>query len=72
MNRLAFGNTSLWFLLSALVCLAAADIAVTALNPWAEMLRLLRGIVRPDVLSVEVWSVVWTIAFAVSPSRPAT
>ena len=65
MNRLAFGNTSLWFLLSALVCLAAADIAVTALNPWAEMLRLLRGIVRPDVLSVEVWSVVWTIAFAV-------
>jgi len=65
MNRLAFGNTSLWFLLSALLCLAVADIAVTALNPWAEMLRLVRGILRPDILSIEAWSVVWTVAFAV-------
>ncbi len=65
MNRLAFGNTSLLFLVSALLCLAVADIAVTALNPWGEMLRLLRGILRPDVLSVEAWSVVWTVAFAV-------
>jgi phosphonate transport system permease protein len=64
-NRLAFGNTSLLFLISALVCLAVADIAITALNPWGEMLRLVRGILRPDVLSVEVWSVVWTVAFAV-------
>jgi phosphonate transport system permease protein len=29
------------------------------------MLRLVRGILHPDVLSVEVWSVVWTVAFAV-------
>lgn len=65
MNRLAFGNTSLLFLISALLCLVVADIAVTALNPWAEMLRLARGILRPDVLSIEVWSVVWTVAFAV-------
>jgi phosphonate transport system permease protein len=64
-NRLAFGNTSLLFLISALVCLAVADIAVTALNPWGEMLRLVRGILRPDLLSIEVWSVVWTVAFAV-------
>jgi phosphonate transport system permease protein len=64
-NRLAFGNTSLLFLLSALVCLAAADIAVTALNPWTELLRLGRGILHPDVLSIEAWSVVWTVAFAV-------
>jgi phosphonate transport system permease protein len=64
-NRLAFGNTSLLFLVSALLCLAVADIAVTALNPWGEMLRLLRGLVRPDILSVEAWSVVWTVAFAV-------
>jgi phosphonate transport system permease protein len=64
-NRLAFGNTSLLFLISALVCLAVADIAITALNPWGEMLRLVRGILHPDVLSVEVWSVVWTVAFAV-------
>ena len=65
MNRLAFGNTSLIFLISGLLCLAVADIAVTALNPWAEMLRLLRGILRPDVLSIEAWSVIWTVAFAV-------
>lgn len=65
MNRLAFGNTSLLFLISALLCLVVADIAVTALNPWAEMLRLAQGILRPDVLSIEAWSVVWTVAFAV-------
>jgi phosphonate transport system permease protein len=64
-NRLAFGNTSLLFLVSALLCLAVADIAVTAVNPWGEMLRLVRGLVSPDILSVEAWSVVWTVAFAV-------
>jgi phosphonate transport system permease protein len=64
-NRLAFGNTSLLFLISALACLAVADLAITALNPWAEMLRLVRGILRPDLLSIEAWSVVWTVAFAV-------
>jgi phosphonate transport system permease protein len=64
-NRLAFGNTSLIFLVSALFCLAIADIAITALNPWGEMLRLVQGILRPDVLSIEAWSVVWTVAFAV-------
>lgn len=65
MNRLGFGNTSLYFLISALACLAVADIAITSLNPWAEMARLVRGIMRPDVLSIEAWSVVWTVAFAV-------
>ncbi len=65
MNRLAFGSTSLWFLISALLCLGVADIAITSLNPWGEMLRLVRGILRPDVLTIEAWSVVWTVAFAV-------
>jgi phosphonate transport system permease protein len=64
-NRLAFGNTSVLFLISALLCLTIADVAITALNPWGEMLRLMRGILRPDVLSIETWSVVWTVAFAV-------
>jgi phosphonate transport system permease protein len=64
-NRLALGNTSLGFLISALFCLAVADIAVTSLNPWQEMLRLARGILRPDILSIEAWSVVWTVSFAV-------
>lgn len=65
MNRLAFGNTSLLFLVSALLCLVVADIAITALNPWGEMLRLVRGILTPDLLSIEAWSVMWTVAFAV-------
>ena len=65
MNRLTFGTTSFWFLISALLCLAVADIAITTLNPWGEILRLGRGIIRPDVLSIEAWSVVWTVAFAV-------
>jgi phosphonate transport system permease protein len=64
-QRIAYGNTSLVFLLSALACLVAADIAVTALNPWAEMARLMRGVLRPDLLSIESWSVIWTVAFAV-------
>jgi phosphonate transport system permease protein len=64
-NRLAYGNTSLLFLGSAVLCLAVADIAITALNPGAELLRLARGLLRPDFLSVEAWSVVWTVAFAV-------
>jgi phosphonate transport system permease protein len=64
-NRLAFGNISLLFLISALLCVAVADIAITAMNPWSEMLRLARGILGPDVLSIEAWSVVWTVAFAV-------
>ena len=65
MNRLAFGNTSLLFLVGAVLCLAVADIAITALNPWVEILRLARGILRPDFLSIEAWSIVWTVAFAV-------
>ena len=65
MNRLTFGTTSFWFLISALLCLAVADIAITTLNPWGEILRLGRGIIRPDVFSIEVWSVLWTVAFAV-------
>jgi phosphonate transport system permease protein len=64
-NRLAYGNTSLLFLASALLCLAVADIAITALHPGAELLRLARGLLRPDFLSVEAWSVVSTVAFAV-------
>src|SRR5918994_3978997 len=65
MRRAAYGETSLLFLLAALACLIAADLAITALNPWAEMARLMRGVLRPDLLSVEAWSVIWTVAFAV-------
>jgi phosphonate transport system permease protein len=64
-QRIAYGNASVVFLISALACLVTADIAVTALDPWAEMARLMRGVLRPDLLSIEAWSIVWTVAFAV-------
>jgi phosphonate transport system permease protein len=64
-KRLTFGNTSLLFLFSALLCLGAADIAVTTLNPWGELARLLGGILGPDARSIEISAIVWTVAFAV-------
>ena len=51
--------------LAAALALLSADLAVTALDPWAEMRRLVAGLLRPDLLSVEAMSVVWTVAFAV-------
>src|SRR5260221_714264 len=63
--RLNYFSTSGLFLLGAIVALAFADVAVTALDPWAEMRRLMAGLIRPDFLSIEVMSVVWTVAFAV-------
>ena len=63
--KLGYQSVSWLFLLFAVVALAIADIAVSALNPWAEMRRLLAGLVRPDLLSIEALSVVWTVAFAV-------
>jgi phosphonate transport system permease protein len=63
--RVAYGNTSLAFVLAALVCLSVADTAISALDPWAEMARLARGLLRPDILAIEAWGVIWTIAFAV-------
>jgi len=53
------------FALAALLCLAVADLHVTTLHPFAELSRLLAGLIRPDVGSVEGWSVVYTVAFAV-------
>lgn len=63
--KLGYLSTSNLFLLIALAALALADLSVGALNPWAEMRRLAAGLIRPDFLSVEVMSVVWTVAFAV-------
>jgi phosphonate transport system permease protein len=63
--KLGYASVSGWFLLVACLALIIADITVTTLDPWAEMRRLVQGILRPDFLSVEAMSVVWTIAFAV-------
>jgi phosphonate transport system permease protein len=63
--RLGYRTASLLFLAAALLALVCADLSVTSLNPWAEMRRLVEGVLRPDFSSVEVMSVIWTVAFAV-------
>src|SRR5262249_6899207 len=63
--RLGYLSASNLFLLLGILALLSADLAVTALDPWAEMQRLLAGLLRPDLMAIEVKSVVWTVAFAV-------
>jgi len=63
--KLTYASASGWFLLVAIAALIMADIAITALDPWVELRRLMSGLSRPDFLSIEAMSVVWTIAFAV-------
>jgi phosphonate transport system permease protein len=62
---LTYTRISGLFLISAVACWAVADIAVTALNPWKELGRLLSGILHPDLGAIEIWSIAWTVAFAV-------
>ncbi len=63
--KLSYASASCLFLLVASGAIVVADLSVIALEPWAEMRRLLAGLVRPDILAIEVLSVVWTVAFAV-------
>lgn len=63
--HLTYGRASLAFLGAAALSLLVADIAVSTLNPGAELGRLLAGILSPDFRSIEIWSIVWTVAFAV-------
>lgn len=63
--RLGYASATRWFLLAASVALLAADLAVSSLDPWAEMRRLLAGILWPDWAAVAGRSVVLTVAFAV-------
>ena len=65
LQRPGYAATSLWFAGAALAALSLADLHVTSLNPWADLRRLLAGLLRPDLPSVEAWSVVYTVAFAV-------
>jgi phosphonate transport system permease protein len=64
-GRLGYASATRWFLLAAVVALFAADMAVSALDPWAEMRRLLAGILWPDWAAVAGRSIVLTVAFAV-------
>ncbi len=63
--RLGYAGATRWFLLAAMVSLLAADLAVSTLDPWAELGRLLAGILQPDMVAVAGTSVVLTVAFAV-------
>ena len=63
--RLTYTQATFLLLVAAVVSVAFADLAITALNPWAELRRLLGGIVAPDMRAIDLWSVVWTVAFAV-------
>jgi phosphonate transport system permease protein len=62
---IGYVQASRLFLVLALACLLGADLVVSALDPWAELRRLVAGLLRPDLLSLEAMSVVWTVAFAV-------
>jgi phosphonate transport system permease protein len=54
-----------WFVGGAMAALLLADLAVTSLHPWADLRRLLAGLIHPDFPAVEIWSVVYTVAFAI-------
>src|ERR1700721_1040647 len=62
---LGYARVSWIFLAFALAALAVADVKISALDPWADMLRLLRGLVAPALLAVEAHSLANTVAFAV-------
>lgn len=64
-GHLGYASATRWFLLAGVVALLAADMAVSALDPWAEMRRLLAGVLWPDWAAVAGRSVVLTVAFAV-------
>jgi phosphonate transport system permease protein len=63
--RLGYAGATRWFLAAALVALPGADLAISGPDPWAEVGRLLAGILRPEMLAVAGRSVVLTVAFAV-------
>ena len=65
MTGLTYTRASLVLLGAALVSLLGADLAVTALNPWADLKRIFAGIVAPDLRAIDVWAIIWTLAFAV-------
>jgi len=63
--RLTYGSATRIFLLAAILVLPLADLSISAVHPGAEFKRLLLGILSPSFAAIELWSVVWTVAFAV-------
>lgn len=60
-----YGSVSALFLALALAALAAADLRVSTLAPWADLGRLVAGLFGPDLASVVPVSIAYTAAFAV-------
>jgi phosphonate transport system permease protein len=63
--RLSYSSVSGLMLLAALIGIAIADIAITSLDPWLELRRLVMGLLHADLYAVEARSLVLTVAFAV-------
>lgn len=63
--RLTYGSATRIFLLAAIIALPFADLSISAVHPGNEFRRLLAGILSPRFSAIELWSVVWTVAFAV-------
>ena len=59
-------RTSLALALLAIVCLALADLQISAHDPWAELGRLMQGLTHPDFTAVDFLgkAIVRTLAFA--------
>lgn len=59
-------RVSFVFILIAVACLFFADLSVTTLDPWAEIQRMLWGVLTPDFFAVEAigTAILQTIAFA--------
>ena len=57
---------SLLFVAVAAACLLFADISISTQDPWAEMQRMLWGVVTPDFLAVQTigTAMLQTVAFA--------
>ena len=66
MSHSAAFRTSVAFLLSAAALLFVADLGISTLNPWAELGRMLRGILTPSLLApgVLAHALGMTVAFA--------
>jgi phosphonate transport system permease protein len=62
---LTYGSATGILLLAAILALPFADLSISAVHPGAEFRRLLAGILSPSFSAIELWSVVWTVAFAV-------
>jgi len=54
------------FVAIAAICLVFADVAISTIDPWAEIRRMVRGVFTPDFLAVETigTAILQTVAFA--------